>query len=59
MRNLNLVRFGTIGLLIATFQSPAFAGVIAVTPAPVLGAGAGALALLGLSYYGLIKRRGR
>ena len=59
MRHSIFVRLGVVGTLLAAFDSPAFAGIVPVTPAPVLGAGAGALALLGLGYYGLAKRRRR
>lgn len=58
MRDLNLFRLGSVALLIASIDSPAFAGAL-ITPAPVLGAGVGALALLGLGYYSFRKRMRR
>jgi hypothetical protein len=55
-------RFGTKDLAIAAAMilfaaDPAFAGF--VTPAPVMGAGIGALALLGVGYAAIRHRRGR
>lgn len=59
MRNFQTLRLAAASLLVAVVTSPAFAGGPNAVPAPILGAGAGALALLGLGYYGLAKRRGR
>ena len=58
MRKFKTLRVVSVALLTAIVTSPVFAGTT-VAPAPVLGAGAGALALLGLGYYGLAKRRRR
>ena len=58
MRNFKTLRVVSVALLTVIVTSPAFAG-FPIAPAPVLGAGAGALALLGLGYYGLAKRRRR
>ena len=59
MRNFKTLRVVSVSLLVAIVTSPVFAGSPNGAPAPVLGAGAGALALLGLGYYGLAKRRNR
>lgn len=59
MRKFNSLRIAAATLVGAVLASPAFAGGPNAVPAPILGAGAGALALLGLGYYGLAKRRGR
>ena len=58
MRNFKALEVSTAFAMIALVESPAFAA-FPVAPAPVLGAGAGALALLGLGYYGLVRRRNR
>lgn len=59
MRNFKTLRVVSVSLLAAIVTSPVFAGGPNAAPAPILGAGAGALALLGLGYYGLAKRRNR
>lgn len=59
MRNFKTLRVVSVSLLAAIVTSPVFAGGPNSAPAPILGAGAGALALLGLGYYGLAKRRNR
>lgn len=59
MRNFKTLRVVSVALLTAIVTSPVFAGGPNTAPAPILGAGAGALALLGLGYYGLAKRRRR
>ena len=58
MRNFKALEIATACAMIVIAESPAIAGG-PITPAPVLGAGAGALALLGLGYYALAKRRNR
>jgi hypothetical protein len=46
-----------VGLVLLTAASPAFAGdVVAATPAPVVGIGIGAIALIGLGYRALKRR---
>lgn len=59
MRNFKTLRAVSVALLTAIVTSPVVAGGPNAVPAPILGAGAGALALLGLGYYGLAKRRRR
>ena len=59
MRNFKTLRVVSVSLLAAIVTSPVLAGGPNSAPAPILGAGAGALALLGLGYYGLAKRRNR
>ena len=45
-----------IGLVLLAAASPALAGIIAPTPAPVAGVGIGAVALIGLGYRALKRR---
>lgn len=46
----------TFATMVALAADPASAGIVP-TPAPVLGGGVGALAVLGLGYYALRRRR--
>ena len=51
---LDVVAFGAL----VAFASPAFAGTV-VTPAPIAGAGVGAVALIGIGYRALKRRAKR
>jgi hypothetical protein len=46
-------------ILVALASSPAFAGCLPPTPAPVAGVGIGAVALLGFGYRALKRRSGK
>jgi hypothetical protein len=48
-----------LGIALAALASPAFAGAIVQTPAPIAGVGLGAVALIGLGYRTLKSRIGR
>jgi hypothetical protein len=46
-------------MLLGSLASPAFAGPVAQTPAPIAGVGIGAIALIGLGYRALKQRINR
>lgn len=58
MRGLEIKDVVVAAVLILFAADPAFAGFLP-TPAPVMGAGIGALALLGLGYAAVRQRKGR
>jgi hypothetical protein len=58
MRRVKTKEFLVASLAILFTADPAFAGAIP-TPAPVMGAGIGALALLGVGYAAIRHRKGR
>jgi hypothetical protein len=58
MRRVQMKDFLVASLAILFAADPAFAGVVP-TPAPVMGAGIGALALLGIGYAVIRHRKGR
>ena len=58
MRNIKLIDAAAVTLVTLLAASPAFAGDLIPSPAPVMGAGIGALALMGVGYFA-IRRRGR
>lgn len=57
MRNIKLIDTAAATLVTLLAATPAMAG-ITPSPAPVMGAGIGALALMGVGYFA-IRRRGR
>lgn len=57
MRKLNAIDFAVVSAASFLTATPAMAGVVAA-PAPVMGAGIGALALLGVGYLAM-RGRGR
>ena len=59
MRSLKWLHLVTAAATTALAASPALAQPALVAPAPVLGGGAGALALFGLCYYRFVKRGSR
>ena len=58
MRGIKAKEFLVASLAVLFAADPAFAGVPA-TPAPMMGAGLGALALLGIGYAVIRHRKGR
>jgi hypothetical protein len=56
-----MIRFDKIalGLILVASAAPAFAGPLVRTPAPVAGAGIGAVLLMGAGYRALKRRIGR
>jgi len=49
----------SLGIALAALASPAFAGIINPTPAPVVGIGVGAIVLVGIGYRALKSRINR
>jgi hypothetical protein len=58
MRRVKMKELLVASLAILFAADPAFAGAVG-TPAPVMGAGIGALALLGIGYAVMRQRKGR